>query len=158
MYNPIHTPYRELRDANYLFRPANYDHGGLGGFIPPPVQYDDHAYLAMSVPGFNVAQPYAQQSQEIHFGGRPGALPEPEPFPEDGQELSGGQPEYDPGGLNRFFIESAMAEFSGESADPFDGPDPMQEEMQEADQMQEEMEEEQQMDLEMLIGGFPGGF
>ncbi len=56
--------------------------------------------------------------------------------------------EYDPGGLNQFFIEQAMIETFGESIMENAA---MAMERQEA----HEMEEKAQMSLEMLAGGDP---
>jgi hypothetical protein len=106
-------------------------------------------YEGRSVPGNVTPQP-APVQQEFGFTGDPiGNVEEQEEAEEEEQEEEEKNHKYDPGGMNKAFINRDMEEFHGRSLeDAVDDP------MTEAEAMEQEaaeMEEMADMDLEDMV-------
>ena len=144
MYSP--TVGNLLRAEYDPLRPGHVDtvqmpaYGGYMNAYPQVAQQYDSRSVSF---GVNAPQYYQQQSQDTEFSQEP--TPQPEPYPEPSPEpMATGQPEYDPGSNNQFFIEQAMSEAIEGYEPSFEFPDSY------ADSMAD-MDEQFDRDLEMIV-------
>ena len=146
----ILSPFKDIMQKTSMLRGGRSPHDQYD--MPNNVQqpHIQKTYEGMSIPGNVTPQP-APVQQQIGFTGDPigPALEHEEAEEAEEQEEEEKEPEYNPGGMNKAFINRAMEEFHGRSLeDAVDDP------MTEAEAMEQEaaeMEEMADMDLEDMV-------